>query len=123
MKRSISLFIIPTLAATVVAMALHTFIPFHQAVNMDQLSTPAQYNTVFAFCGLLFGFIPCLIYGMAHHWMEANRPAPADQVALEPQQQEQEIYILTASRPQLCEGMTFTSTGANCQLRIKKLKQ
>ena len=128
MKKTINLFVIPALAALFVGMALHSLIPCHQAHNMDQLNGQDQYNLIFAFCGLLFGFIPAFIYGMAANWMEANRP-PATLPAFteEPAEQpEQEIYIYTppvaSQAPQLYPGLIITSIGANCQLRVKSLK-
>ena len=128
MNKTINLFIIPALAALTVGLALHGLIPMHQAQNMDQLSGPAQYNIVFAFCGLLFGFIPAFIYGLAVNWMNANRPPAALPEFTEDteDQPEQEIYIFTppaaSQAPQLYAGQVFTTPGANCQLRVKAIK-
>ena len=124
MNKTINLFIIPALAALTVGLALHGLIPAHQAQNMDQLSSPAQYNIVFSFCGLLFGFIPAFLYGLAVNWMDANRPPAALPVIAE--DPEQEIYIYTppaaSQAPQLYPGMVINSGSGFVGLRVKALK-
>ena len=127
MSKTTNLFIIPTLAALFVGTALHSLIPCHQAHNMDQLSGQDQYNLIFAFCGLLFGYLPALIYGLAINWMQQNAPVTLPEIAEETETEpEQEIYIYTppaaSQAPQLYPGLIITSLGANCQLRVKALK-
>lgn len=107
MKKSLSLFVIPALAAAIVYLALHTICGSRQAVNMDML-TGNQVHACHAVLSCLFGFLPCLIYGLAAQWMADNAPAAElpemDQI------------------PAMQEGQVIIYPSHNCAFRIKSLK-
>lgn len=115
MQKAIKFAIIPSLAGAIVFMGLVQFVPFHAATNMDQLSTQGQYYTVFAVVSFLFGFLPCLLFGMAQQWVIDNAPVMIDQP-------EPEIITVAPAAPALYVGMVVVVPAAGCVVRVKALK-
>ncbi len=109
MKKTLSLFVLPSLAAVIVAWGLHIITGYSNVVNSDMLDHSGT-NIVHVFMGLLFGFLPCLLYGLAIRWQENN--APDCQVS--------QVAPVLINKP-IFEGLLISSPGCNCVLRVKKL--
>lgn len=109
MNKILSLFVLPLICGAIIITALHTFIPVMHRVNMDMLTTSGA-NYIFGLLGFLFGFLPAFIVGLARVTLAGLRPVPVAEI--EQTTQDINIYV----------GQTFTTSGANCGLRVKSLK-
>ena len=102
----LSLFALPVLAGCVIYSGLSGVVTFHQANNYDQLTSVNEYRLIFGVLAFFFGFLPCLLYGVAVRAMGA--PAAASAPVVE-------------AAPVLFVGMVISAPAYNCAFRIKAL--
>lgn len=115
MKKLINLFVLPLFAGCVVAWGLYSVIPHVQKCDLDMLGDNT--DIAIGLMGFLFGFLPVFIRNMAVLTLKSLRPV----VAVPARQVSQVADQVEFNNLPLQVGMSFTSVGSNCRVRIKYL--
>lgn len=115
MKKLINLFVIPLIAGFIIVFCLHTLLPQLQRENSDMLGNNT--DIAIGLMGFLFGFLPVFIRNIAIITLQSLRPVPVVEVAQVDQVADQVAF----NDLPLQVGMSFTSAGSNCRVRVKSL--